>query len=60
MMLAFTHLRSVMDHEELRNVYNVMAEKELRLRVDVSKVLCEQDEAKRRDEISLEQVEGFC
>ena len=34
-MLAFTHLRNAFTFEELRSVYNVMQEKELRLFVDL-------------------------
>ena len=51
MMLAFTHLRSVMEFEELRNVYNVMGEKELRVKVDLSEIFHKHDAAKRREEI---------
>lgn len=54
MMLAFTHLRSVMAFEELRNVYNVMGEKELRVKVDLSEIFQKHDEAQRQKRISLE------
>ena len=53
-MLAFTHLRLVMAYEELRNVYNVMGEKELRVRVDLSKVFHKHDEVQRREKLSSE------
>jgi hypothetical protein len=35
LMLAFTHLRGIMSFDELRKVYNVLGEKELRLHVDL-------------------------
>ncbi|KAI9817339.1 MAG: hypothetical protein M1826_001621 [Phylliscum demangeonii] len=37
-MLAFTHLTSVMDNEELRRIYEVIREKELRIRVGLEDV----------------------
>ena len=48
MMLAFTHLRSVMGDDELRSVYNVMGEKELRVRVDLSGIFREWDEERKK------------
>ena len=39
-----------MSYEELRNVYYVMTEKELRLRIDLSKALRKHDEVMRHDE----------
>ncbi|KAF2183653.1 DUF1740-domain-containing protein [Zopfia rhizophila CBS 207.26] len=35
MMLAFTHLRDFLEEEELRRMYNVLVEKELRVYVDL-------------------------
>jgi len=35
MMLAFTHLREVLEKDDLKRVYNVMVEKELRIYVDL-------------------------
>ncbi len=35
MMLAFTHLRDFLSRDDLRRVYNVMMEKELRIHIDL-------------------------
>jgi len=43
-MMAFTKLRSALSFDELRRVYAVMAEKELRIHVDVEELLEDWDE----------------
>jgi len=45
MMLAFTHLREALGFENLKRVYNVMGEKELRVYVDLGDTI---EEAERR------------
>src|SRR6266536_949915 len=47
-MLAFTDLRGVMSFEELRKVYNVLGEKELRVHVDLEEVFDKHDERMKR------------
>jgi hypothetical protein len=44
MMLAFTHMKDSMTFEELRKVYNVLGEKELRVHVDLEDAFERHDE----------------
>ncbi|KAK2757596.1 hypothetical protein FQN54_004565 [Arachnomyces sp. PD_36] len=46
-MVAFTHLRQarMMNFEELRKVYNILVEKELRIHVDIEEILEDYDAA---------------
>ena len=54
MMLAFSHLMEVLSFEELRRVYNVMIEKELRVHVDLEDALEKIDAIRRRDQAYTE------
>ncbi|OCL06826.1 DUF1740-domain-containing protein [Glonium stellatum] len=54
MMLAFSHLIEVLSFEELRRVYNVMNEKELRVHVDLEDALEKIDAIRRRDQSYVE------
>jgi hypothetical protein len=50
-MLAFTtRLRLLLNFEELRNVYRVLVEKELRLHVDLEEVLDEIDNERQLED----------
>lgn len=53
MMLAFTHLREALGFENLKRVYNVMGEKELRVYVDLGETI---EEAERRRRQGLVQT----
>lgn len=58
-MVAFTHLREigVMSFEELRKVYNVLVEKELRIHVDLEEVFEDYDTAVERETASGTQAQ---
>jgi hypothetical protein len=53
-MLAFSHLREMLTFQELRRVYNVLGEKELRVHVDLEEAFEEIAEARvgARTEVS--------
>jgi len=46
MMLAFSHMRSILTFGELRRVYNVLGEKELRVHVDLEEAFEAVEEAR--------------
>lgn len=51
-MFAFTHLREVMTFEELKNVYRVLGEKELRVHIDIEDQLEEIEDDVRMKSIT--------
>lgn len=54
-MLAFTHLREITGFEELRKIYNVLVEKELRVHVDLEDAFEKHDECLA---VTRQHVEG--